>query len=341
MTETLLAVDIGGTKCELAVFPGRDGLASLARKRFASADYPNLEEIVAQFLSETGESPSHACIGVAGVVSDGCGRVTNLPWTVREEEVQTRFGFTKVQLINDLTSVCASLPLLNGDDLLEIQPGQPQEGQLIGVVAPGTGLGEGLLVEKDGLFFPRGCEGGHADFAPVDEQQTDLLKWMLGRRERVSYESLIAGPGIPNLYDFLHEQQGIPELAEIRKEFDASSDRTPVIFNHAFSGKQCLLCRKTVELFLQILGAEAGNLALKLYARGGIFIGGGIVPRIAGKVSFDGFREAFLAKGKMKDLMQTIPVHLITRKDAALLGVAKYGREILIGTSPRITKHFH
>ncbi|WP_419175970.1 glucokinase [Desulfosediminicola sp.] len=337
----LLAVDIGGTKCELALFPSGSSLTPVARKRFASADYPDLEEIVAEFLSETGEKPTHACVGVAGVVSDGCGRVTNLPWIVREETVQQRFGFQAVQLINDLTSVCASLPILEGADLMEIQAGQPQAGQLIGVVAPGTGLGEGLLVQKDGLFFPRGCEGGHADFAPVDELQTELMKWMLGRRQRVSYESLIAGPGIPNLYDFLHEQQGIPELAEVRQEFDSTTDRTPVIFHHAFSEHPCLLCRQTIDLFLEILGAEAGNLALKLYARGGIYIGGGIVPRIADKVSFDGFRQAFQAKGKMAELMEKFPVQLILRKDAALLGVAKYGREIMIGTPVRTTRHFH
>lgn len=331
MTETLLAVDVGGTKCELALFPETGGLTPVARKRYPSGEYPNLEAIIGEFIAETGEEPTCACIGVAGVVSEGCGRVTNLPWIVSEEKVRERFGLSRVQLINDLTSVCASLPILSGEDLLVIQAGLPQPGQVIGVVAPGTGLGEGLLVASDGFFFPRGCEGGHADFAPVDEQQTELMRWMLARRQRVSYESLIAGPGIPNLYDFLHEVQGIPELAGVREAFGAAADRTPVIFQHAFGDTPCLLCRQTVDLFLQILGAEAGNLALKLYARGGIYIGGGIVPRIVEKASFDGFRHAFLAKGKMRDLMETIPVHLILKKDAALIGVAKYGREILMG----------
>lgn len=334
MAETLLAVDIGGTKCELAIFTVGSDLNPVARKRFASAEYPNLEEIVADFFAETGEKAAYACIGVAGVVSGGCGRVTNLPWLVSEKAVQNRFGFTDVRLINDLTSVCASLPILQRVDLLEIQAGQPQPGQLIGVVAPGTGLGEGLLLDNGSFFFPRGCEGGHTDFAPVDEQQTELLRWMLARHQRVSYETLIAGPGIPYLYDFLHEHQGMAEAEHVRIELAQVTDRTPVIFKHAFAENPCCLCRETVELFLKILGAEAGNLALKLYARGGIFIGGGIVPRIADKVSFDGFLTAFQDKDKMRELMETIPVHLILRKDAALLGVAKYGLEILMGLPP-------
>ena len=331
MTETLLVIDVGGTKCELAIFPSAEvTYQPLVRKRYQSADYERLEDIIHSFLHETAAAPVCASMGIAGVVSGGVASVTNLPWVISEESLRVEFGFGTVRLINDLTAVCASIPLLQGKDLLELQAGEVQPGQLIGVVAPGTGLGEGVLVQSGSFFFPRGSEGGHTDFGPVGEEQAELLKWMLTRKERVCYESLIAGPGIPNLYDFYSEHLGVAELPEVGRKLDEARDRTPVIFDCAFGENPSPLCRRVVELFLNILGAEAGNLALKLYARGGIYIGGGIVPRIAEKVSFAGFLTNFQAKGKMENLMKTIPVHLIRREDAALIGAARYGREMLV-----------
>jgi glucokinase len=154
---------------------------------------------------------------------------------------------------------------------------------------------------------------------------------MLRRRDHVSYESLISGLGIANLYDFYHEHLGMKESPDIREQMRSGLDRTPIIFAGAFAETPCSLCRKVVDLFLAILGAEAGNLALKLYARGGIYLGGGILPRIVGKASFDGFLANFRAKGKMSDLMKTIPVQLIMKKDAALMGVARFGHQMIIG----------
>lgn len=332
MTDTLLAVDVGGTKCELAIFPcgGDDSYRPLVCKRYQSAEYTRLEDIITAFLQETSASPVYACMGIAGVVSGGIASTTNLPWVIHEESVCREFSLRAVRLVNDLTALCASLPLLESDDLLEIQHGDVQPDQLIGVIAPGTGLGEGMLVQRENFFFPRGSEGGHADFGPVGQEQAELLQWMLRRRQRVSYESLIAGPGIPNLYDFYNEHLGVEETPRVRRLLEAAEDRTPVIFDNAFGQDASPLCRRVVDLFLDILGAEAGNLALKLYARGGIYIGGGIVPRIADRVSFDGFLVNFLAKGKMVKLMKTIPVHLIRKKDAALIGAARYGREMLV-----------
>jgi len=329
VTETLLAVDVGGTKCELAIFPlGVSDYAPIVRNRYACGDYGRLEDIIATFLEETGSTPTFASIGVAGVVSSGVGTVTNLPWIISEEGLTREFHLKAVHLINDMTAVCASLGLLEGDDLMELQEGESQPGQLIGVVAPGTGLGEGVLIQREGIFFPRGSEGGHTDFGPVGEEQAELLRWMLTRKSRVSYESLIAGPGIPNLYDFYHLHMGMSERPEVEAQMAAAYDRTPVIFENAFGSAGSPLCRKVIDLFLDILGAEAGNLALKLYARGGLYIGGGIVPRIADKVDFTGFLSHFRAKGKMEQLMKTIPVRLILRGDAALLGAAGYGQEL-------------
>lgn len=330
MAEMLLAVDVGGTKCELALFPARgDDYQPIARKRFPSEQYGRLEDIIASYLQETSAEPSFASIGVAGVVSGGRGEVTNLPWVIDKDVIRAEFGFERVEMINDLTSVCASLSLLGPEDVMEIQAGEQRVGEVIGVVAPGTGLGEGYLVHREGLFYPRGCEGGHADFAPTDELQGELLTWMRNRENPVSFESLIAGPGVPNIYDFFHLCKGQQQSDHVREELTAADDRTPVIFNNAFGDRACPLCRRVVDLFLEILGSEAGNLALKLYARGGIYLGGGILPRIADQASFSGFLKAFRDKGKMAELMPSFSIRLILRKDAALIGVARYGREML------------
>ena len=324
---TLLAVDIGGTKCELAVFSMADpDYVPLASRRYPSRDFGGIEEVIGLFLQETHLKPEYACLDVAGVTGQEVATVTNLPWLIDARRLTKEFGFRDTVLLNDMTAVCASIALLGKGDLLELQRGEEQDGQMIAVIAPGTGLGQGFLLQSESLFFPRGSEGGHADFAPVDEQQIELLSWMKRKSQGpVSYEDLIAGPGIPSLYDFLRETGLTPESEDIRAALEGARDRTPVIINGALGSSPCPLCRATVELFLAILGSEAGNLALKLYAKGGLFIGGGIMPRLVGQVSFAGFLENFLRKGKMEKLMATIPVHLILNKQAALLGAARFG----------------
>jgi glucokinase len=324
---TLLAADIGGTKSELAIFPlqGADNRA-LVQRRYLNADYKAVEEIVARFLADCGYLPQHATIAVAGVVADGRAGMTNLPWVVDSRRLEQRFGLQCVLLINDLTAVAGSIPLLGPDDLLEIQAGAAACGEIRGVVAPGTGLGEGMLLAIGDRLFARGSEGGHTDFAPVDEEQLALLAWMRKKSTPVSYEMLIAGPGLASLYDFCKEYHDIPESPEIALAMARAKDRIPVIVDGAVGGRNCPLCRHVIELFLRILGSEAGNLALKLYARGGMYLGGGILPRLAGKVSFAGFLQAFNSKGLMADLMAAIPVSLILRADAALIGAASIGR---------------
>ena len=331
MDDVLLAVDIGGTKCELALFPvsGNDW-TPMETSRYASADYGRLEDIVRHYLEKAGARPRYASLGVAGVVRDGVASVTNLPWVIDRKKLTREFGFDGVAMMNDLTAVCASLTLLGPDDVLQIQEGDVMPDRIIGVVAPGTGLGEGLLIRDENHFFPRGSEGGHANFAPVDALQVELLEWMLGKEEQVSYESLIAGPGVPNLYDFFVEAKGMSPTDKVRQEMADAKDRTPVIFANGVGADACPLCNRVVETFLSILGSEAGNVALKLLAGGGIYIGGGIVPRIARQVSFSGFLKAFHAKGKMRGLMKSFPIHLILINNAALLGAARYGRELLI-----------
>lgn len=317
-----LAADVGGTKCELALFElGDRKYTPLVRKRYPSSDYDGIEEIVKNFLAETELQPEVAGFGVAGPVNNGVAQVTNLPWVIDEDTLKEEFTFSKVMLINDLTAVCGSISVLTEDDLLTLYPGRMQQG-MKGVIAPGTGLGEGYLLDVDSFFLPQGSEGGHANFAPIDEEQTELLAWMQTRISPVSYEDLIAGSGIPNLYDFFIEGKKEQETPDIKERLLTVKDRTPVIVDAAFSSSPCPVCEKVVYLFLSILGSEAGNLALKTYARGGLYIGGGIVPRLVGKIDFDVMVKSYLAKGKMAELIESIPLYLITRKDAALIGVA-------------------
>ncbi len=324
---TLLAADIGGTKSELAIFPlhGTDNRA-LVQRRYVNGDYPAVEEIIADFLAGCGYLPRFACIAVAGVVEGGRAGMTNLPWVIDSRLLEQRFSFKQVLLMNDLTAMAGSIPLLGPHDLLVIQPGNPCRAEIRAVVAPGTGLGEGLLLEIGDRLFARGSEGGHTDFAPVDEEQLALLAWMRQKGTPVSYEMLIAGPGLASLYDFCKEYHGIPESPQVALAMARARDAIPVIVDGAVGGRNCPLCRRVIELFLAILGSEAGNLALKLYARGGVYLGGGILPRLAGKVSFAGFLRAFTGKGLMAGLMAEIPVSLILRSDAALLGAAAIGR---------------
>lgn len=329
---TLFAADIGGTKSELAIFPlaGSAGKAIL-QKRYSNADFSGIEEILELFLAEADMLPQFGCLAVAGVVSDDKAQLTNLPWRVDCRLLEKRFGFQRVILINDLTAVCSSLSMLEKADLLEIQTAG-DFGEVRGVLAPGTGLGEGLLVEFGGKVYVRGSEGGHADFAPVDEEQLALLGWMQKKIQPVSYESLIAGPGLANIYDFCKEYHSIKESPWIVEAMHRAKDRIPVIVGGVtgkFGKKPCPLCIHVIDLFLSILGSEAGNLALKLYAKGGIYLGGGILPRLVKHVSFDGFLKSFHAKGQMSGLMKDIPVYLILRKDAALIGTVSFARQEL------------
>jgi len=329
VTETLLAVDIGGTKSELAIFDfAAHGRMPLARKRYASGDFSNLSEVISSFLNSVDDAPLYASIGVAGIVDGSMAQLTNLPWRIDCNALQRQFSFKKVILVNDLTALCSAISLLRSVDLLELKQGTADEDEMKGIIAPGTGLGQGFLLETADRFFARGSEGGHVDFGPVDEEQTALLSWMQKKKQPVSYEMLISGSGIPNLYDFCKAYTDIQPSPHIIEEMAGESDRTPVIIGGATGANSCPLCRKTVDLFLSILGSEAGNLALKLYAKGGIYIGGGIVPRLVGKVSFSGFVSSFLNKGLMTDVVKDIPVHLILKRDAALLGAARIGQQL-------------
>lgn len=323
--QTILAADIGGTKSELAVFSLDSGSTQpLAQKKYSNSDFSQITEVIARFIKESELCPQTACIAVAGVVSGRTAQMTNLPWEIDCDKLEKSFGFIKITLINDLTALCSSLPFLGPEDLHTIQEGislgADVGGFIRGVVAPGTGLGEGLLVDVAGHYFAQGSEGGHSDFAPLDDEQLALFSWVRKQAQPVSYETLIAGPGLKHLYDFCIQYHKLAESPHVVQSMRGTRDRVPSIVSGAIDEPRCPLCEYTLSLFLSILGSEAGNLALKVYARGGMYLGGGILPRLIDKVSFSGLRDSFLKKGLMVDFMEKIPIHIIKRRDAALIG---------------------
>ncbi|WP_457577926.1 glucokinase [Desulfomarina sp.] len=326
----LLVADVGGTKSEVALYEITSRTFTfLTGKRYVSSQFSSLREVIATFLADMGTTPQFAVLGVAGVVSGRTAVLTNLEWERIDCTVlEKRFGFTETVLVNDLTALAGALPLLAEDDLVELKPGTAFDNEIKGVLAPGTGLGQGFLIEGDGRFFARGSEGGHVDFGPVTETELALLTWMRRKKQPVSYENFLSGPGISLIYDFCREYYRFAGAGDDTALLAGDGDRTPAIVELGVQ-KECPWCRRSLELFLAMLGSEAGNLALKLSARGGIYIGGGIVPRLSGRISFDTFLNRFVDKGPMAELLRQIPVKLIVRKEAALLGAVRIGQLFL------------
>ncbi len=325
--EHYLAVDIGGTKTDVALFLSSDeSFTPVVTKRYSSRRAAGIEEIISDFLAEHRIRCELISIGIAGVVGEDRAQVTNLPWTITKERMAS-LGFSEVSMINDMTAVAASLPLLGEDDLYCLQRGAGAPGPIHAVLAPGTGLGEGFLLHSEQHYYPRGTEGGHTDFAPVNKEQRELLEWLSASSGGiVSYEMVCAGPAISTLYDF-YLAQGATESSEIKKRLSETEDRTPVIVQGAVTGT-CPVCSRALDLFFKILGREGANLVMKLYATGGLYLGGGILPRMVGSVSLVPFLKAFHFPGPMASLLASAPIHVILRRDAALLGTACHGKRL-------------
>lgn len=320
-----LAGDIGGTKTVLALLTPEDGPHQpIDEKTFPSADYTSLEEIVCKFLNEKGVEVSGASFGVAGPVFQGRSEITNLTWVVDSQSVSQEIGGAPTELLNDLYAIAQSIPYLAPDDLETLIPGEPIEHGSIGVIAPGTGLGEAFLVWTGQHYQPYPSEGGHASFGPETPLELELLNFLLPRFGHVSFERVCAGIGIANLYTFLRDGKGYPEPDWLRQQLASVTDLTPVIVQNALQNK-AEICSKTLELFVTILGSEAGNLALKVLATGGIYLGGGIPPRILPVLRKSLFRKAFTNKGRFADMLNRVPVYVIRHKHAALLGAACHG----------------
>ncbi|MDR3090334.1 MAG: glucokinase [Desulfobulbaceae bacterium] len=316
----ILAVDLGGSKCELAVYQPDGSFSGFVR--LASRDFTNVLAILRRYQTEH-PLPRHLALAVAGPVDGDNAHLTNLGWDVSGEEIRQTFGLELLYLCNDLTALCAAIPALPDDALVTLQAGKRRADAPAAVLAPGTGLGEGMLIMGDGYQRAIGGEGGHADFAPVNDEQIELLRSMRRRHRSVSYEMLVSGPGIARLFDYYRKTSGETPKAEVAVRLDAATDQTPVIIEAALAQDYCPLCRKTLNLFLEILGAEAGNLALKLYARNGLYLAGGVLPRLIGRISFAPFLAAFSNKTMMAALLATIPIHLVRHPHPVLVGAAQ------------------
>jgi glucokinase len=256
--------------------------------------------------------------------------VTNLPWVVEQANLQSALGTTSVFLLNDLAAIANAIPILEPADLYTLNEGEPIPGGTIAVIAPGTGLGEAFLAWDGSRYRSYPSEGGHADFAPVNDLQIGLLRYVRERFGRASYERIASGQGIPNIYAFLRESGYAEEPEWLAEKLAQAEDLTPIISSAAFDEERpCVLCQGTMEVFASILGAEAGNLALKTLATGGVYLGGGIPPRVLPLLEHGGFLGAFRGKGRMADLTTRIPVYVILNAKAALMGSARYGLDEL------------
>ena len=318
----ILAGDIGGTSTRLAYFETTGGiLQPVVEKRFPSQESGSLEEIVGIFATEQGLTAESACFGIAGPVRNGRVRTPNLPWSVDSALLARILGLPSVRLLNDLEANAYGIDLLGPDDLLVLNQGIPDPTGTIAVVSAGTGLGEALAYWDGTAHRPLSSEGGHADFAPRNELETELLLFLRAEHGRVSTERVVSGPGIYNIYRFLRDARHLPETVAVAEAMRLG-DPAAVISRTALAG-ECPLCGQVLDLFVSLYGAEAGNVALRVLATGGIYLGGGIAPKIIERLQGPGFMVAFCSKGRLSPLLENIPVRVILNDRTALLGAAR------------------
>ncbi len=332
----ILAGDVGGTKVHLALFEFTDGnLKHVRDKQFPAKEYGGLEEIVKEFL--VSEKVTSACFGVPGPVRDGRLRLTNLPWTLDSRELATDLKIDFVFLINDLQANGYGIAELNAEQIYTLSEGDSRQVGNRALISAGTGLGEAFLVFDGRDYVPYPSEGGHSDFAPRNEDEIDLLRFLRQKYNgRISFERVVSGQGMTNVYEFLRDVRGLEEPVWLAERM-AEEDPNAVITENALKAKS-QICEKTLDMFVSAYGAEAGNLALKMLSVGGLYVGGGIAPRILEKLKDGTFLKAFTDKGRLSQLLVNTPVRVILESRTALIGAAAYaeGRAAaLSGISPR------
>jgi glucokinase len=319
--DIVLAGDIGGTKTNLGLFSvGAERPQLLVTNSYSSSDAKDLNEMIADFIATNPARIQSACFGIAGPVLNGKCKVTNLAWEASEEEVRNRFRWENVRLINDLSATAYSISLLEDSELATLNAGPGDEDGPVGILAPGTGLGTALMHRIDGRMFPISSEGGHVDFAPRDDQQVELWKHLRSTHEHISIERVASGPGIYTIYLWLKEYRQHSEPKWLMEKIKGK-DPSAAICEAALIEKEPL-CVETLDIFVSVLGSAAGNLALTGMTTGGIYLGGGIPPRILPKLREGGFMKAFVDKGRFGELLSAMPVHVILTNMAALYGAA-------------------
>lgn len=325
-----LAGDVGGTKTRLAIFASDGGLqVAQAEELFRSADYPTLEAMLQEFMARYPLHIEKASLGVAGPVVAGRASITNLPWQIEERHLEEVLNIPAVSLLNDLDAMAHAIPILRPDDLYTLNMGKATPHGNIALIAPGTGLGEAFLTWTGQHYQTHPSEGGHTDFAPLDELQMHLLRSLLMKFDHVSYEQVCSGIGLPNIYAALkNSSPALEEPAWLAQQLQDAPDPSPIITQAALDTKRpSTLCITTLRMFASILAAEAGNLALKVLATGGVYIGGGIPPRILPFIQEEAFLQIFRQKGRLSELLTPIPVHVILYPKVALMGAAYHNLE--------------
>jgi len=325
----ILAGDIGGTKTVLALYRDpSEKLEPIKEEVFKSQEFPQFEQVLSKFFGENKNGKMSAiCIGVAGPVKNGRCETTNLPWVLDEKEIGKTWGVEKVKLLNDLEAAAYGMLFLPSHEMAELNKGTPSsEKGNIAVIAAGTGLGEAFLCWDSGGYIPVASEGGHSDFAPQSDQEIELLKFLRSELGHVSYERILSGPGIFNIYRFLRATGPYPEPDWLKEKLQ-SGDPSATITQIGLA-RENELCLETLNLFTSIYGAEAGNLALKALSVSGVFIGGGIAPKIFEKLNDGAFMKAFLNKGRYTKLLKEIPVKVSLNSKAPLIGAAQYALRI-------------
>ena len=317
----LLAGDLGGTKTLLGLFdrtPARP--RPLAVQSFATLEYPDLPSIVAAFLSlpdTRGIAVDRACFGVAGPVIDDTAQLTNVPWKVDGRQVAANFSIAHVRLLNDLQAMAYSVPVLRDEETHVLQAGEPLVGGNVALIAAGTGLGEALLHNIDGRLVPSASEGGHADFSARTERDIALLRALTARYGRVDVERVVSGRGLSNIHRVAHRDRCAAGI-------DPDDPDSPPAISAAALARTCDGCVETLDTFVEAYGAEAGNLALRSVATGGVFVGGGIALKILPALDAGVFVRAFRAKTPLEPLLGAIPIKVILNADAGLLGAAVF-----------------
>jgi len=326
----ILAGDVGGTKVHLALYDFDHGQLSYIRdEKFPATEYSGLGEVVTKFLADgkdSGEEVTAACFGVPGPVRDGRLKLTNLPWELDSRALAASLKIEHLFLINDLEANGYGIAELTPDQIFVLSEGDPSAIGHRGLVSAGTGLGEAVLIWTGGHYLPLASEGGHADFSPRNETEIALLRYLwkqLGGR--VSWERVVSGIGLKNVYSFLRDDQGLEEPAWLKDRM-ATEDPNAVIGEVGEAGGS-ELCSRALEIFASAYGAEAGNLALKILATGGVYLGGGIAPKTLKTMQSGGFMKAFTDKGRLSHLLIQTPVRIILESRAALMGAAAYAEE--------------
>lgn len=333
MSQYFVSADIGGTKVLLQAAEATEGGMQVRyERRYASRDYPNFSNILRDFLDRVamagvGGNPASACFAVAGPITQQRASLTNLPWVMDSAVIASEFSIPDVKLINDFKAVALSIEILSTNDFMALQAGKRYDKEMGVVLGAGTGMGVAWLVWQDDRYIPLPSEAGHVDFAPANELQDYLLQYLRKKFGHVSVERLLSGPGLTNIFEFLnfHHRNDTPQPVQASLGGDYAARVADLAFNHKHP-----LAIMAMNLFVEIYGAYAGNLALSSLSRGGVYVAGGIAPKIIDKLKEGGFMKAFCDKGRFSALMSEIPVRVVMNPEAGLLGATREAQRMLL-----------